>query len=247
MAPGQAVVTVKDQYFGDINDFRKYGLLRQLVIPDGLRLGVCWMLTPNDNRTDGKFLRYLGKPETYCHRDPELFDWLKQAVEVARDRRTARIESSALLRYASFHPERLTDNRNQRVQYFSECARRFAGCDLVFFDPDNGLEVTSITRGRKDSCKYLFWDEVFRTFTAGPSVLIYQHFPHEERSGYIRRMTRELRERTRAAVVFSFRTPHVVFLLASQERHAEIFRKQLAAIQLSWAPKEILAAQHHTP
>ena len=50
---------VKDQYFGDVNDFRKYGLLRVLAGSDRLRLGVCWMLTA---------------------RDAALFDWLRQVV-----------------------------------------------------------------------------------------------------------------------------------------------------------------------
>ena len=69
---------MKDQYFGDVNDFRKYALLRSLVIPDGLRLGVCWMLTESDGKPDGNFLAYLFKPKTYRNIDPELFDWLKQ-------------------------------------------------------------------------------------------------------------------------------------------------------------------------
>jgi len=177
MASGQAAINVKDQYFGDVNDFRKYGLLRHLVLPGGLRHGVCWMLTPPDDKPDGKFLGYLGKPKKHSPRDPELFEWLKQAVEVEGDRRTARIEESTLLGSASFHARSLTGNRSDRPRYFSECATRLAGCDLIFFDPDNGLEVRSVSVGSKDSCKYLYWDEVCSPFAAGPSVLIYQHSP----------------------------------------------------------------------
>jgi hypothetical protein len=65
---------LKDQYFGDVNDFRKYGLLRALGVSEDLRLGVCWMLTEGDNRTDGNVLGYLSKPREFRHRDPELFD-----------------------------------------------------------------------------------------------------------------------------------------------------------------------------
>jgi len=36
---------MKNQYFGDINDYRKYGLLRCFA-EAGLNIGVCWMLTP---------------------------------------------------------------------------------------------------------------------------------------------------------------------------------------------------------
>lgn len=238
---------MKDQYFGDVNDFRKYGLLRLLVIPDRLRLGVCWMLTEPDGRTDGKFLSYLDHPKKYRRRDPDLFDWLQQVVGVEKDRRTARIEESILLGSALFKSEILTDNRYKRSEYFTECATNFAGCDLIFFDPDNGLEIRSTERGHKGSCKFLYWDEPCGTFGAGSSVLIYQHFIREERGAFIARMATELQRRTQAATVFSYRTPHVLFLLASQERHAARFRKQLFAFQSYWAPKQIIAVEHTPP
>lgn len=235
---------MKDQYFGDVNDFRKYGSLRALALPDRLRLGVCWMLTEPDDRTDGNSLAYLGEPMKHRRSDPELFDWLKEVVDGEQDRRTARIEESTLLGCAAFQSTILTDRESERRRYFSECVTRFAGCDLVFFDPDTGLEVRSISRGSKASCKYLYWDEVCNTFAAGSSVLIYQHFIRENRAGYVTRMTDELRERTRAATVFSFRTPHVLFLLASQKRHADAFRKRLVVIRSAWAAAQILATEH---
>ena len=238
---------MKDQYFGDVNDFRKYGLLRSLAIPDRLRLGVCWMLTELDGRTDGKFLAYLDHPEKYRHRDPDLFEWLRQVVGAQKDRRTARIEESTLFGSALFKSGIVTDNRPQRSEYMTECASRFAGCDLIFFDPDNGLEIKSTQRGRRGSCKYLYWDEAYNTFNAGSSVLIYQHFIREKRDAFIARMALELRRRTRAANVFSYRTPHVLFLLASQERHAAGFRKQLAALPSFWAPKQIIGMEHAPP
>jgi len=238
---------VKDQYFGDVNDFRKYGLLRLLAIPDCLRLGVCWMLTEPDGKTHGKFLAYLDNPKKYRHLDPELFDWLQQVVGVEKDRRTARIEESTLLGSALFKSGILTDNRCKRSEYFTEYTTLFTGCGLIFFDPDNGLEIKSTQRGHKDSCKFLYWDEVCGTFDAGSSVLIYQHFIREERGAFIARMATELQRRTQAATVFSYRTPHVLFLLASQERHVAGFRKQLAAFPSFWAPKQIIAVEHAPP
>lgn len=232
---------MKDQYFGDVNDFRKYGLLRMLTSPGCLRLGVCWMLTENDARTDGNFRSYLDQPQQYRYRDPELFDWLKQAVVDEGDRRTSRIEASGLLGNAVFQARILTDSPLQRSGYFRKCKDLFSGCDLVFFDPDNGLEVQSCRPGKKNSCKYLFWDEVRTTFAAGSSVLIYQHFPREERYAYSVRKADILRQQTGASAVFSYRTPHVLFLLASQKRHAASFRKQLAEICLKWGPNQIVA------
>jgi len=72
---------VKHQYFGDINDYRKYGLLRLLAKESGLRLGICWMLTPDDGRTDGGKISYLADPERWRNLDPELFDRLGAALE----------------------------------------------------------------------------------------------------------------------------------------------------------------------
>jgi hypothetical protein len=235
---------MKNQYFGDVNDFRKYGLLRLLTIQDRLRLGVCWMLTEPDGRRDGEHRSYLSKPAEYRHRDPDLFDWLKRAVNKTQHLRTTRLEASGLLGQTTFQSAGLTDNLSQRSEYFRECAALFAGCDLVFFDPDNGMEVQSVRPGRKNSCKYLWWDEVDSTFTAGSSVLIYQHFPRKPRAAFIARMTENLRQRTRAATAFVYRTPYVLFLLASQRKHVVGFRRQLAAVFERWGPKEIIAVEH---
>jgi len=235
---------VKDQYFGDVNDFRKHGLLRLLTGQGRLCLGICWMLTEPDRRTDGRFLAYLDQSEKYRHCDPELFDWFVKVVSGEKDRRTARIEASNLLGLSVFQSKTLTDNEDQRDDYFSECSRLFGDCDLVFFDPDNGLEVPSIRRGRKRSRKYLYWDEVCNTFAAGASVLIYQHFPHVNHSTFIARLVSELNHRISAEAIFSFKTPYVLFLLASQVRHVDGFRTRLVRIQSAWGPLQIVAQEH---
>jgi len=234
---------MKDQYFGDVNDFRKYCLLRVLASPNNLRLGVCWMLTAPDGRTDGKFLAYLGQAKNYRDRDPAVFDWLAQVIGQENDRRTARIEASLILGLALFQSRLLTDARREREAYFVECAEKFAGCDVVFFDPDNGLEIKSVPRGRRDSCKFLYWQELSSTFASGASVLIYQHFIREERGGFSARMADEMHRRLRPAAVFIFRTPHVLFLLAAQKRHVRGFRKALAAFRSHWSPKQIVAEE----
>jgi hypothetical protein len=238
---------VKDQYFGDVNDFRKYGLLRQLTASDRLRLGVCWMLTEPDDGTDGGFLQYLQRPEKYRHYDPELFDWLQQVAVAEQDHRTARLEVSNLFGPAVFKSEVLTDCHGNRADYFAACANCFAGCDLVFFDPDNGLEIKSIRRGRMNSCKFLYWDEVCGLYTGGSSVLVYQHFIREKRDAFTARMAGELHRRLSPAAVFSFSTPNVLFLLASHEGHAGGFRRQLRCIEAFWPRSEITTREHTFP
>jgi len=233
---------VKDQYFGDVNDYRKYGLLRAILADEPVRLGVCWMLTAADGRNDGRHLAYLGKPSKSRTFDPELFDWLRHAIKAYPDRRTVRIETSGLLGSAVYFSEPLVDGHADRKAWFAKCCSDLAGCDLVFFDPDNGLE-RSVAFGRRHSHKFLYWAEVRETFVSGSSVMVYQHFPREARAGYIGRLSERLRNETDASAVFAFSTPNVLFLLAAQDRHAESFRAVVRNLHLRWPEKEIAATE----
>jgi hypothetical protein len=237
---------VKDQYFGDINDYRKYGLLRAILAGTGVRSGVCWMLTGADNRKDGRHLGYLDKPKKFRAFDCELFDWLHLTVLQLAERRTARIETAGLLPYAVYFSEPLVDGNQHRRTWLANCSRKLDGSDMVFFDPDNGLE-RSVRPGRRNSHKYLYWTEVRDTFSAGASVLIYQHFPREARASYVERLAERLRGKTGASAVFSFVTPHVLFLLAAHERHAEPFRDVVRQLPLRWPEKEIRGREMYPP
>ena len=47
---------MKNQYFGDINDYRKYELLRILTNGGGIKTAVCWMLTREDESVNGNLM-----------------------------------------------------------------------------------------------------------------------------------------------------------------------------------------------
>lgn len=210
---------MKDQYFGDVNDFHKYALLRRITHPASFKLGVCWMLTEPDGRSDGRHLDYLNHPARFRARDPELFDWLRVAICDDHDRRTARIELSPLLRDAVFQSRILKDSRAERDAYFAQCRDLFGDRDLVFFDPDNGIE-RSIPAGRRGSSKYVYWNEIVTTFESGASILFYQHFPREKRESFTARLLDELQRRTASVHVHAWSTARVVFLGAFHEKHA---------------------------
>jgi hypothetical protein len=80
------------------------------------------------------------------------------------DRRVAWIQTSELLPRAVFQSRLLTNDRLERNKYFAECKAKFQGCDLIFFDPDNGLQVASVGKGCRSSAKYVFWDEIEEAF-----------------------------------------------------------------------------------
>ena len=109
-----------------------------------------------------------------------------------------------------------------------------AGCDLIFYDPDNGIEVRSVKYGRIGSSKYLYWREIVSAFQAGHSLLIYQHFPRVQREAYTSARARELAKRTHAREVYSFRTPRVLFLLAAQDRHSRSLQAAAQRVANVW-------------
>lgn len=225
---------MKHQYFGDVNDYRKYGLLRTLSGGGRIRPGVCWMLTESDFSRDGRKLRYLDAPGSYRDYDPELFDFLEKVVVVENDRDVRRFEQSRLLPDALFYNEPLTDDAEHRSSYFDDALLRLGEADLVFFDPDNGLEVRSVPRGRKGSSRYLYRSELARTCEAGHSALLYQHFTRERRETFVPRMVAEVREQTGAPKVHTFHTPHVLFLLAARPEHAEYIRRRADQVAVEW-------------
>ena len=204
---------MKHQYVGDINDYRKYALLRALSLGGANRIGVCWMLTPDDGGKDGNKLTYLDQPDRHRYFDPELFDILAHAAGEPDRRRLQTIEDSGAVAGALYYNETLPDDVAGRAAFMERCASEFRDADLVFFDPDNGLEVSSLSKGRKNSSKYLYLDEVAAFYEAGKSLLIYQHFPRVERTAFLASCTRRLRGVAPGCAVWAFTTSHVVFLL----------------------------------
>ncbi len=229
---------VKDQYVGDINDYRKYALLRALSTGGANRVGVCWMMTPSDGGVDGGKLAYLQQPARHRHVDPELFDILAHAASAPERRRLATIEGSGAIPGARYHNDLLPDEVAGRHAFMGRCAYEFGDVDLVFFDPDNGLEV-SLPKGRKNSSKYLYLDEVSAFYASGKSLLIYQHFPHVKRSVFIGNCAERLGAVAPGASLWAFTTAHVVFLLVLHPASLPRLHSAAAAACARWAPEFI--------
>lgn len=230
---------MKHQYVGDINDYRKYALLRALSAGGANRIGVCWMLTPDDGRTDGNKLAYLRQPERHRSIDPQLFDILAHAAVEPERRRLNSIEDSGAIAGAIFHNDLLPDEFAGRNAFMSRCAYQFRDVDLVFFDPDHGLEVPSLPKGRKNSSKYLYLDEVAAFYASGKSLLVYQHFPRVERTVFLTRCADRLRTVAPGAALWAFTTAHFVFfLLLHPDSPLRIYSAADAAC-FHWAPEFI--------
>ncbi len=226
---------LKNQYFGDIKDYLKYGLLRILARDGGFRVGVCWMLTPPEEAGGGRSVEYLDDPAAWRELDPPLFDLLGESMSGDRRDLTS-LERSDLLPGARFHSPPLPREAEERTTYFRKMREAFADQDLVFFDPDVGLEGERGPVRRADSVRYLTWEELVRTYRAGHSVLVYQHFPREPHRLFVEQRVRELLARTEAPEAHSFRwsAAHVVFLLAVQPDHVRAARRAADRAEEVW-------------
>ena len=225
---------MKNQYFGDINDYKKYGLLRNLANNGQYKIGVCWMLTADDGRSDGKFITYLNDPRRYRQYDPVLFDLLQKWVISENNRNVSVAENIGILPNAEYYSEFLTDSQSDRAAYFKEMKEKLSTCDLIFFDPDNGIETKSKIKGRQDSAKFIYWDELDATFQSGQSILIYQHFPREERTSFIHRIVNEIQVRLNPSKVYWLQTSQVVYFLAVQKKHSDYIVTRIKSLDEQW-------------
>ena len=226
---------MKNQYFGDINDYRKYGLLRCLAEATGLPVGVGWLLTPDDGRSDGEFRRYLLEPGRWRAHDPELYDRLRKLLGPGTRRSVAYARHWELLPRAMYFEEELTDSSVGRASYFLRAWQALGSCPLVFFDPDNGFEVPSVRPGNKGSAKYLYWSELDEAYHRGHSILLYQHFRRVRRAPFTEGLATTLAKRLNAPLVDSFSTAHVVFFMIARPEHVELFDRAHDLIAARWA------------
>ena len=213
---------LKNQYFGDINDYRKYGLLR-ILAGRGVSLGVCWMLTPDDGSSDGRLRSYLDDPERWQGYDSELYTSLRESV--TEGRRCNISEAEVFLGSALFFREYLSDHEDRRRLYFEKMLSSFADRDLIFFDPDNGLETASVQIGKKGCSRYVYWAELESAWEAGHSLLVYQHFPRKKRGEFIKQSAGRYAAGLRAEVI-SIQTSRTVFFLMMQPEHTDILKSR---------------------
>jgi len=163
-------MAMKVQYFGDVNDFRKYALLRTLSEVGRFRVGVCWMLTVADWSGHGDNRGYLRQVDQWRRYDPALFDALASAPPKPTIADLRRVENEALIPDATFFNDFTPDGLAERGAYHQACMKAFKTCEFTFFDPDNGLEVKSTAKGRKRSSKYAYLDEIADHYAAGRSI-----------------------------------------------------------------------------
>jgi len=195
---------MQNPYTGDIGDYGKYILLNALAGSD-LRLAVVWYLNPYvDDSADGKFTEYLNesKEKRYRAASPSIYDGLRKIVRNG-DRNVSFVREEGILPAdAIFYEAPLdylkfslaVDRKRAREEWLLGALNETREGELVFFDPDNGLEVKSHAPHSKLGAKYIFENEIRAFWERNQSILVYQHL---NRSGSVDEQARRGLERLR--------------------------------------------------
>jgi hypothetical protein len=256
---------MQDRYTGDVGDFGKFGLLRALCRQDDgppLRLGVVWFLVPDESHNeDGKHTKYLDGSPRFRNCDPELYDELQRLLlddfgkVVPTRRRVATIEGSNVLPAGTVFfgdPLRqdgtpLKDRVSVRTEWLARALNVTGQADVVFVDPDNGIECQSVSRAARAGPKYIFWDEVKAFAARGQTVVIYHHLSRVCSSAeQVRLLRLELSSRvpvgfTTLDVVFRRGTRRAYFVAAAASHRDALARRLSRMLTTPWATHFIRA------
>ena len=172
---------MKNQYFGDIGDYGKYGLLRYLA-ERGLSIAVNWYLTPNDASNDGNIRGYLSKEKDRRY-DSELYDVLREMC-ACEEKDVRLFAERGMIPGAIYYGRVVEPEPDSRLSVAEKCEARAcwhrsalefcAETDLVFMDPDNGLR-SGCPSARKDAPKFVYAAEVCDYYDRGQDVVYYCH------------------------------------------------------------------------
>lgn len=183
---------MQNRYVGDIGDFGKYALLRSIA-RTGLHIGVNWYLTPNEaHNADGKHTSYLNR-DSYKGYDDELYCSLKDIVDSGkRDVRSVQNSNILPLNTALYDIVLdLSGESNPKTRSMLRQSWHFAALnklknsDIAFLDPDNGLQVKSVSLTGQKGNKYVGLDELKDYYKLGKSIIFYNHRERKQEDEYL--------------------------------------------------------------
>ena len=179
---------MQNRYTCDVGDFAKYGLMRWFR-DAGFSTALAWYLYPDEwHNSDGKHIAYIGRDE-FRQCDPNLHDQMETLVLTGK-RNIAAIEKSKILGLnVLFHSDPLdlsklpsssskvgrSERNKYRDKWLSNCVVKTKGAEVVFFDPDNGLEGSKPRPITDKGPKFLYWSDLKPFIQRNQSLVIYNH------------------------------------------------------------------------
>jgi hypothetical protein len=195
---------MQNKYFGDIHDFYKYYLLKH--ISGYFSIGINWCLVKDENSKDGN--KKLRKKEE--NKDKILFSVLNDSKNV-----------NGIKKY---FPKKVSYFDNIHEQYFLNSLYQKSAFDklnkkdIIFFDPDNGLEV--LTTDNKKRYKYLSYDILEKYWANGNSMIVYQHLSRDKSAlENIIKKIEELLKCSKYGNIEIIKKGNVAYIFIIQKRH----------------------------
>jgi hypothetical protein len=154
--------TMQNKYFGDTHDFYKYYFLKKIT--KDYSLGIHWCLVPDEeNKKDRN--KMLSEKERI--KDPPLYEILTKNKS-----RDVKYIEKYFPQGTKFYKKLLADYVND-YEYETKSLEILKSQDVIFFDPDNGIEVSSTNNRNK--YKYVSYNLLLKFWNLGKSLIIYQH------------------------------------------------------------------------
>ena len=245
---------MQNKYVGDIGDFGKYGLLRYILKNTKVKLGINWCYVKDEtNNNDGKHIAYLlnenNNYEIYRKCDEPLYDELFEIVKPKRE--GDKVISESDIRNLDEIKSRLFKDTpcfkelmNNRANWFMYSLEQLTNCDIIFLDPDNGLEVKSYPKTSKRHVKYLYYDEVEQYLQDGKSVIIYQH--HDRKTDKLLEVRKKIKPQYEIFALNFHRYDLRYFVFIFQKSHHKfknIVKKQF--FESPWVNKHVGSKKPH--
>ncbi len=162
---------MQDRYAGDIGDYGKFGLLKELQ-KQGFSIGVNWYKTETsalEKREDGRY----NIPESMAFCDPTLAAKLMDIHKQEHHRSISALQAENLIEGARYFDECVSHQK--RNEWHQRALKALSGADLIFLDPDNGMIVPSVKDGNPKIVKYVLYEEVRDYLNQEQSILVYNH------------------------------------------------------------------------
>jgi hypothetical protein len=200
---------------------------------------------------DGKHINYTssgsGMRDVFRSCDPELYDDL---VGLLADgvRRVARLQALGSLPESARHFVAPLDFRGTgrwvrpglRFSWLKDALDETRDCDLVFIDPDNGLETASVGRYGARGPKYAYLDDLELFVRREQSLVIYQHMNRTASASVQARLrVAQIQDRLGVACLPPLRFRRGsgrLYLIVPAARHRELLRSRMTQLLESpWA------------
>jgi len=264
---------MQDKYVGDIGDFGKFILLNELYMlcNQSSIIGVNWYFTTRVEGTnnDGRHLNYFDTAKQnyenyfacsstvgphFMHNLRAIaLDESRRKVEEIEKEDNGILPAGQMLFYREPVPylaETPEKRKAQREEWFEISLNRLNNADILFLDPDNGIEPLIVNNGtslftvkksKKKAIKYVFYSEIERYFSVGKSIIIYNHRdmkPENEYNEKFRYLTGYGCINKCIPTLVRFRRVSVRdYIFLPQKTHLEIFAQlttKLTSIPLSF-------------